>query len=677
MNVTLPNGRVITGVPEGTTKEQIRQKAIAAGLAAPEDFGAPAQPQQPTQAVNTDIMAAGQQQPNFAQRAAQGIQEMFTGEQRTGRDIERTPSLFESDFLADLPATEQAKIVGLAQITSDPDELAQIVAQQVPDTQIQYNRDEQGNVYPVLRRPDGRAAIVDKPGMDLLNVGQIAAQAAAFTPAGKAATIPGAIGAEAATEAALQGVQSLAGGEFNPEAVGIAAGTAGLGKAAQLKLADIAQQRRLRSLVTPEGDITPDFERAIKREGLTIDSVVDDIADLPEIDDPRRAARALVKQKLIQRDADGALATKRLDDFGNVVDDPVGESALKQGLQPGDVQAIKVANPGSKSKMQEMLKIRQAIFGNTRKAVDMQPTDVIGRSAMSRFNHIRKTANQARRELDSIASRQLKGQQIDTGKIESAFRQQLANRDIGIDDSVFPPKLDFTGSEISKNRAAQKVIKDTMDLLTEDRAPDALRAHKLKRQLDEMIDYKKSGQGMLTPSGERVAKAVRKALNDSIREVNEDYARVNDTLSRSLDAINDFRDVLGPSINPFDEGAERAVGRDLRGLLSNRKTQTKLENAVTQLDQVAKELGGEFDDDLGDLVNFNSILQNRFGSTRRESFAGQIGSEIERTGRQMLQGRGGLVERGLETAGEMVEKARNINDQEAFKVINRLLRESK
>ena len=39
MNVTLPNGQVIQGVPEGTPKDVIRQKAIAAGLATDADFG--------------------------------------------------------------------------------------------------------------------------------------------------------------------------------------------------------------------------------------------------------------------------------------------------------------------------------------------------------------------------------------------------------------------------------------------------------------------------------------------------------------------------------------------------------------------------------------------------------------------------------------------------------------
>ena len=46
MNVTLPNGRVIEGVPEGTTKAQIMAKAISAGLATREDFAAQNEPSQ-------------------------------------------------------------------------------------------------------------------------------------------------------------------------------------------------------------------------------------------------------------------------------------------------------------------------------------------------------------------------------------------------------------------------------------------------------------------------------------------------------------------------------------------------------------------------------------------------------------------------------------------------------
>lgn len=44
MNVELPNGVIIEDVPEGTTKEQIMKKAIAAGLATAEDFGGASSP---------------------------------------------------------------------------------------------------------------------------------------------------------------------------------------------------------------------------------------------------------------------------------------------------------------------------------------------------------------------------------------------------------------------------------------------------------------------------------------------------------------------------------------------------------------------------------------------------------------------------------------------------------
>ncbi len=48
MNVTLPNGKVINGVPDGTPKDVIMQKAIASGLATEQDF-AQAQQQPATQ----------------------------------------------------------------------------------------------------------------------------------------------------------------------------------------------------------------------------------------------------------------------------------------------------------------------------------------------------------------------------------------------------------------------------------------------------------------------------------------------------------------------------------------------------------------------------------------------------------------------------------------------------
>lgn len=55
MDVTLPNGRVIRGVPDGTSKDAIRAKAISSGLATDADFGgvAPEPTYDPTADMST------------------------------------------------------------------------------------------------------------------------------------------------------------------------------------------------------------------------------------------------------------------------------------------------------------------------------------------------------------------------------------------------------------------------------------------------------------------------------------------------------------------------------------------------------------------------------------------------------------------------------------------------
>jgi hypothetical protein len=71
MDVTLPNGVVISGVPDGTPKDIIMQKAISAGLAVEADFVIqPAQPlaQQPVSALNPDVPGMTGE-PNFSQAA--------------------------------------------------------------------------------------------------------------------------------------------------------------------------------------------------------------------------------------------------------------------------------------------------------------------------------------------------------------------------------------------------------------------------------------------------------------------------------------------------------------------------------------------------------------------------------------------------------------------------------
>ena len=100
--------------------------------------------------------------------------------------------------------------------SSDPNELANIIQKTIPEVRVQYDKDAQGNIYPVLTNPNnGKTAIIDRPGADLMNLGQFATQAAAFSVGGPAGGIAKTALKEGAKESVLQGAQSVSGGEFD------------------------------------------------------------------------------------------------------------------------------------------------------------------------------------------------------------------------------------------------------------------------------------------------------------------------------------------------------------------------------------------------------------------------------------------------------------------------------
>lgn len=195
------------------------------------------------------VVEEEEQKPSFMEKAG----DFFTGNLRTDRDIERTPSLMESPgFFSDAPLGQVAKVSQLLALTNDPNEMADIITASIPGTRVQYNKDAQGNVYPLIVNSRGESAIIDKPGIDLLNIGQFAGQAAAFTPAGRATSVTGAAAKEMATQAAIEAAQQTSGGEFNSGDVLLAGAIGGGGKA--LEKGAGALYRGLKGAPTEQAD---------------------------------------------------------------------------------------------------------------------------------------------------------------------------------------------------------------------------------------------------------------------------------------------------------------------------------------------------------------------------------------------------------------------------------------
>lgn len=512
--------------------------------------------------------------------------------------------------------------------------------------------------------------------------GAVLSEVAKTTPAIETlSTIGGAAGQEIGEEV---------GGTTGRVVGGLSGGMAG-GLAGSLK-PDVIQAKKIKPLLDENNLPIPAFQSALQKKGLSVANIEDDLPVYYKGQNLDNYVDTIVKRKIKGGDKSGGLAEFTLDNRGRIVDDDIAKTAVKNGFRPNDVQAAKVATPSSKKAMADMLRIK-------RKELDIssypkRPTDVVGDHLYSRYSFVKSNADDLRKQLDAMARKPSKeqipgalpapglgGLKINTGKIEDTVIQELSDLEIDIPPEILSNttkladylKSDdaFMGSLVSANPSSKKVIKEVLDLLSEPVAVDARRAHFVKRQIQEMIDFEKLPNSGLTKSGERFANAIRDALNESVREVSPRYAEINDKLSASIRAMEDLKKAVGPSVKLDKKGGSEILGQVLRGLTSQNKGRINLENAAGNIDKTAKQLGANFDVDVRDLVVFGNTLDDRFGSSARSGFQGQI--EQAQAAEAMRRGAAGVVDFVGQKVVEKVGKRFGPDDEKAFNAMQKIL----
>lgn len=581
-------------------------------------------------------------------------------------------------FLASLGAT----------FTFDDQEVGNILQQQLSATPTE---DEEGNI--VVQMPDGQYFAVNKPGLSGQDIVRGVATGAAFTPAGRAGGITAQAGAAAGTQAAIEAGQAGIGGEFDPEDIAIAGAGVPIAAAAGAALQPAASRfvqlaKGNRQLVGSDGLPTKAFESALKRRGLDYGQIIDDVEGVNLTGSPRRVVDEIIKRQIRQGRTGNALARVRVSG-GRVVEDPLGIQAIDQGWAADSVSLAKAANRSTKNAMRRALNMQRRINADPNRVLDFRPTDVAGDEVVRRVHYVRGQANDLRRELNRVAAKdlgrpligpgdpRLSQLQVDPDPVARAFIDQLDALNVPEEritqyiNSVRagqPVNIDFSRTLIARDRTSQRVIQDVADMLSEVDNTTGLTAHDLKRALDSMIDYRRQSSEGLSDAGKRVARGVRRALNQSIRRVSPRYADINDQLSDAIESLGDIQQAVGRTIDVFDEGAEQAVGTKLKTLLSNQQGRVNLNNALNQLDDTAQALGGRFDVDYKRLMRFTNTLDDRFKTSAETSFKGQQEAAI--AGAERL--RQAPVTTTLQKAEEAIRKRRQ-NDTKAFNAMTRIL----
>ena len=429
-----------------------------------------------------------------------------------------------------------------------------------------------------------------------------------------------------------------------------------------------AKKAGVGQLMYADGRPTEKFRKALQSEGVEFDNINKALIDniVQPGGRPSESAKGIVKAQLKAGEGGGGLSSVKLNNHGEIVPYVQGIEAVKQGYDKGFVQMAATASPATREGMAKIVKGMRRINDDYSLRTKFRPTDVIGDRLDSRLRHIKGETKKARIRLNEIAATQLKGMPIDSERVVNNFKKSLDDLDVGIDDGL-NPEINFKGSIISKDKGSQALINDARDLLAEDVVVDGLRAHKLKRQLDSLIDFKRSESFMGLPeSGRRTLMGLRSELNNVLRDASPSYRDVNDTLSSGIRAIEDVEKAMGPSIDIFAPGGVSAMGQDLRGMISNNKSRVRLTNAIDGADRVAKEMGGKYGDDLGQLVSAANALEDVHGAIAKGSLKGNL----EGAGKYLTRGKREHVEAAAQWA---LDKGRGINEHNAFNAIEEVI----
>jgi hypothetical protein len=157
----------------------------------------------------------------------EGLVEQVTGRARATPETQALPEWTSMPELNQMSVASFKTALGT--LLSNPKETVQILQANFPGVQIR--QDAKGNY--LLRSSVDQKEYAIPPGFTMGDIPRAVGGIAAFTPAGRAATIPGAIVAGGATQAAIEATQAGTGGKFDTGEVVTAAATGPAGQILQ------------------------------------------------------------------------------------------------------------------------------------------------------------------------------------------------------------------------------------------------------------------------------------------------------------------------------------------------------------------------------------------------------------------------------------------------------------
>lgn len=381
------------------------------------------------------------------------------------------------------------------------------------------------------------------------------------------------------------------------------------------------------------------------------------------------------RMDLANRVPDAKYAGVRMTPVGEVVPNPAGIEAVRQGLPESKVSYISQSTPADKQRMLNMFELSRKGEANELFKAKNRPWDVVGDTVTERINAVMEVNREAGKEIGEIARGQaMRETPVSMSPAIQNFQDGLQNfgiRFVRGDDGK--AALNFVQSDFGELPGAQRTINQVFRRLQNNFPQSGSEWHKFKNFLDEVVSEGKLSEGGLSGNVERFISGFRRAVDDQLDATFPDYNAANTTFRETREALDSFTDAVGKRIDPENP---RAVGQVGRRILSNTVSREQLNESLASLNDIAARYGVEADTDLTTLALFADEMERLFKAAPRTSLAGQTGNNIQPLADLARNPSGRtLLDVGLQAADATIDQLRGVNEEGLKRSLEELLRQ--
>ena len=333
-----------------------------------------------------------------------------------------------------------------------------------------------------------------------------------------------------------------------------------------------------------------------------------------------RHIRGVLSDEIKAGNINAGNIAKTLDVDGSLINNPRTKAAIK--LLGDDDAAYSTAinhekmNKATRISYNKVLDVieKNKLSGDPKQIVKNRPINIVGGLINKKVNLLNDKKVEASKKLGDIVKGDAGFKKIDVSQARDNFISALDDSDITTIKTDKGLQADTSRTLTNINEVIKDGRLNNVLSRLEGGNLTIKEAHKLKRNLRELVDFDQGAIGSVKVSDEisQTVKILASEINEQIGKSNKSYAIQNKIMSESMDALKKSDKLLGNTLMIGDDLAPVKFGSMSKRIATNLASKENVTDLLTSLDDALAKRGIVLKDDIERLVISIADLEKIF-----------------------------------------------------------------